>query len=107
MNLGASGVQIGTRFVATNECDADIRYKNAYVNCTKKDIQIVKSPVGMPGRAIKNKFLEKIASEGEKITKCYNSAYGDIDNGLIFCGSNAYRIDKIVPVSQLIDELIS
>ena len=127
MNLGASGVQIGTRFVATNECDADIRYKNAYVNCTKKDIQIVKSPVGMPGRAIKNKFLEKIASEGEKITKCYkclvpcnpsttpyciskaliNAAYGDIDNGLIFCGSNAYRIDKIVPVSQLIDELIS
>lgn len=126
INLGASGVQIGTRFVATNECDADIRYKNAYVNCTKKDIEIVKSPVGMPGRAIKNKFLEKIALEGEKITNCYNclvpcnpsttpyciskalinAAYGDIDNGLIFCGSNAYRIDKITSVSKLIDELI-
>lgn len=127
MELGAKGVQIGSRFVATYECDVDMKFKEAYLNCNKSDIKIVKSPVGMPGRAIKNKFLEKIASEGEKITKCYNclvpcnpsttpyciskalinAAYGDIDNGLIFCGSNAYRIDKIVPVSQLIDELIS
>ena len=127
LSLGASGVQIGTSFVATDECDAHINFKNAYVNSTKDDIKIVKSPVGMPGRAINNKFLESLNSEHKKISKCYNclvpcnplttpyciskalinAVSGDIDNGLIFCGSNAYKINKIVSVQELLSELTS
>lgn len=125
INLGANAVQIGTRFVATFECDANIKFKEAYLNCHKNDIKIVKSPVGMPGRAISNKFLNKINNDNNKITKCYNclipcnpsttpycisealinAARGDIDNGLIFCGSNAYKINKIISVKELLDEL--
>ena len=126
MELGANGVQIGSRFVATYECDADIKFKEAYLDCSKDDIKIVKSPVGMPGRAINNDFLRRINTESDKINKCYNclvpcnpsttpycisealinAARGDIDNGLIFCGANAYRINKIMSVKDLLDELI-
>ena len=56
--LGVDGVQMGTRFVTTYECDADVSYKQAYINCTKEQIGIVKSPVGMPGRAIFNPFIK-------------------------------------------------
>lgn len=125
LKSGASGVQIATRFVATYECDADIKFKEAYVNAKKEDICIIKSPVGMPGRAIRNKFLENLDSY--KINRCYNciktcdrktvpycitqalinSVTGDVDNGLIFCGSNVDRIKKIVKVKDLIDELIN
>ena len=126
MELGANGVQIGSRFVATYECDVDIKFKEAYLNCNKSDIKIVKSPVGMPGRAINNNFLRKINNESNKISKCYNclvpcnpsttpycisealinAARGDIDNGLVFCGANAYRINKMMSVKELLDELI-
>lgn len=125
IDLGVDGVQIATRFVATHECDADIKFKLAYVNCSKDDIKIVKSPVGMPGRAINNKFLERLHNNDLKVTKCYNclapcnpattpycisealinSVKGDIENGLIFCGSNAYKIDKIQSVEELLLEL--
>ena len=125
INLGANAVQICTRFVAKVECDSNIKFKEAYLNCHKNDIKIVKSPVGMPGRAISNKFLNKINNDNNKITKCYNclipcnpsttpycisealinAARGDIDNGLIFCGSNAYKINKIISVKELLDEL--
>ena len=71
MQLGCDGVQMATRFVATQECDADIKYKLAYVNAKKEDITIVKSPVGMPGRAILNPFMELRKVEKENITKCY------------------------------------
>lgn len=127
LKLGASGVQMGTRFICTEECDADVKYKNAFINCNKEDIQIVKSPVGMPGRAIRNKFIEQ-ASEGNiKVTKCFrcirkcnpattvycisraliNAAEGDVDNALLFTGSNGYRNDKIVTVKELMNELVS
>ncbi len=126
MELGAKGVQIGSRFVATYECDADMKFKEAYLNCKKSDIKIVKSPVGMPGRAINNEFLRKINDETNKISKCYNclvpcnpsttpycisealinAVRGNINNGLIFCGANAYRINKIMSVKDLLDELI-
>lgn len=121
---GADGVQIATRFVTTKECDANIKFKEAYVNAKKEDIVIIKSPVGMPGRAIKNHFLYNL--ENYKINKCYNciktcdrktvpycitqalvnSVNGDVDNGLIFCGSNVDKINKITTVKDLIDELI-
>ncbi|EHI97747.1 MULTISPECIES: nitronate monooxygenase family protein [unclassified Clostridium] len=127
LKLGASGVQMATRFVATEECDASDEFKNAYINCKKEDIQIVKSPVGMPGRAISNPFVKKAHSEGEKVTHCYNcltpcnpattpyciskalinAVNGKIDEGLIFCGENASRITKITTVKELMDELVS
>lgn len=127
ISLGASGVQMSTRFVATYECDAHINYKQAYINSTSDTIGIVKSPVGMPGRAVFNKFIDTVNVHGEKVDKCYNclipcnpketpycitkalitAVKGDVDNGLIFCGENAYRVDKIVHVKELIDELMA
>lgn len=70
MSLGAAGVQMGTRFVTTQECDAADAYKQAYLGARKEDIVIVKSPVGMPGRAIRNAFLEKVASGERFMTGC-------------------------------------
>lgn len=125
MELGCAGVQMATRFVATQECDADIRFKTAYLNSTQEDIIIVKSPVGMPGRAIRNSFMEARAAANETITKCYKclkkcdrasipycitgalvrAARGDVDNALLFCGENAYRLDRIATVKEIMDEL--
>ena len=125
LELGAQGVQIGTRFVATEECDAHINFKNAYINAKKDDIKIIKSPVGMPGRALNNKFINNINTGIYKPKKCYNciiscnpattpycitqalinSVKGDVDNGLVFCGENAYKVDKIITVKELLDEL--
>lgn len=126
LKLGASGVQMATRFVATQECDADEAYKKAYVDCKKEDIQIVKSPVGMPGRAIKNEFIEKVKTEKPKITKCLkciqtcdvavtpycitraliNAVKGNVKDALLFCGTNAYRVKEIVTVRELMQELV-
>lgn len=127
LNLGIDGVQMGTRFVATEECDAHNALKEAYVNAKKEDIQIVSSPVGMPGRAIRNKFIQDIENTQEKIKCLYNclkpcnptsapycisealinATRGNTDNGLLFAGSNVYKIDKIVPVKDLINELVT
>ncbi len=125
--LGAGGVQMGTRFVATHECDANIRFKEAYVACCEEDIEIIKSPVGMPGRAIRNSFLKDIAAGKKMGFKCAwrclkscdiknarycislvldNARQGILDKGLFFAGSNAFRVDKIVSVSELLQELI-
>lgn len=122
--LGAKGVQIATRFVTTRECDASDAYKQAYIEAKKEDIVIVKSPVGMPGRAIHNAFLDKV-NAGERfmrgcrqcIITCkpdtapycitealINAVEGRLDEGLIFCGSNAYRTDKIETVAEIMEE---
>lgn len=123
-SLGADGVQIASRFVATEECDASDAYKQAYINAGEEDIQIVKSPVGMPGRALCNAFIKKVENEKEKITKCYNclekcnpanvpycitkaltnAVMGDIDNGLIFVGANVGKINKMTTVHELMQE---
>lgn len=127
MKLGANGVQMATRFVVTEECDASQAFKDAYINCTKEDIQIVKSPVGMPGRAIRNAFVEKSSEGHQKITHCYNcltpcnpadtpyciskalinAVKGNLDEALIFCGENAYRLNKMTTVKELINDLIT
>ena len=124
MKLGADGVQMGTRFVTTKECDADEAYKQSYIKATKEDIKIVQSPVGMPGRAFLNPFLEKVKTEKCKIKHCYqcivtcdkktipycitealvNAAEGRVDEGLLFCGENAYRADKIETVAEIMEE---
>lgn len=126
LSLGCSGVQMATRFVATEECDADIRFKQAYIDAKKEDVVIVKSPVGMPGRAIRNQFIREREKQPEKITKCYNclehcnpqeipycitsalvrAAKGDVNQALVFCGANAYRVDKITTVHELMQELV-
>lgn len=128
MALGVDGVQVATRFVTTEECDADIRYKEAYVKASREDIQIVKSPVGMPGRAIVNSFMKRVIN-GEKIphspchrclVKCspaeipycitdglVNAARGNIENALLFCGAQAWRAEKIDTVREAVQELFA
>jgi len=127
VQLGAQGVQMGTRFVATYECDASMEFKEAYLNCKKEDIIIIDSPVGLPGRAIRDKFLERISSGVKEIFKCpwkclkscdfknvpyciglalTNAKKGDLENGFAFAGANAYRVDKIVSVKELIETLV-
>jgi NAD(P)H-dependent flavin oxidoreductase YrpB (nitropropane dioxygenase family) len=128
LSLGASGVQMATRFVCTVECDVSQEFKQAYLDAKKEDIVIIKSPVGMPGRAIRNKFLKDLevleklqircpyrclsACKVDEAKYCIaealvNAFLGDVDHGLIFCGQNAYRIDKIVTVKELISELLA
>ena len=131
MELGADGVQVATRFVTTEECDAPESYKQAYINAKAEDIVITQSPVGMPGRAIVNPFLEKITAmkehgEKAKISHCYqclehcdpanipycitkalsNAAEGALNDALLFCGSNAYRADKIETVEAVVQDLV-
>lgn len=122
--MGASGVQMATRFVTTYECDADEAYKQSYINADKEDIVIVKSPVGMPGRAILNSFMKK-AEKGRIphggchicISTCkpaetpycitdalVNAAKGNVENALLFCGANAYRATKLEHVKDIMDE---
>ena len=123
--LGAEGVQVATLFVTTEECDAAPAYKQAYVNAKKEDIEIVTSPVGMPGRAIHNAFLEKVAQQKEHITHCFRclekcnptqapycitqalirAVEGDVENGLIFCGDNVQYLDHIGTVEEVVHAL--
>lgn len=126
MELGADGVQISTRFVATQECDASQEYKNAYINAKKDDVKIVISPVGMPGRAIMNPFLKAVGEKKTAITKCFNclehcnpketpycitkalinAVEGNLKEGLIFCGENVHRIQEMTTVKELFAELV-
>ena len=127
LNLGATGVQMATRFVATNECDASNEFKQAYVNAKKEDVKIIKSPVGMPGRAIYNDFIKNTEVEKAKIQKCYNciktcnvantpycitkalinAVKGNMKKALLFCGSNVDKVKEIVSVHTLMSELVS
>ena len=124
--LGADGIQIASSFVATQECDAHSAYKQAYINCTKADITIIKSPVGMPGRAIRNRFTEYTATHRiapEKCLCCISSCSpketpycitqaliravnGDVEHGLVFCGANAWKENRIRSVREVMDEVV-
>lgn len=128
LKLGAAGVQMGTRFVTTNECDADINFKNAYLNCKEEDVVIIDSPVGLPGRAIVNSFINDIGKGKKQPLKCpfhcirscnitsspycialalTNAKNGKMQNGFAFAGSNAFRTDKIISVKELFKNLLS
>lgn len=126
MKSGVDGVQVASRFVTTEECDADFRYKEAYIRASKEDIVIVKSPVGMPGRAILNPFMKRVML-GERIShspchgclaKCSPAeipycitdalaaaAEGRIEEGLLFCGAKAYRAKRIETVREVVESL--
>ena len=125
-NLGADGIQVATRFITTEECDADIRYKEAHLKAKESDIAIVKSPVGMPGRAIMNKFMTRVMN-GEQIShspchgclvKCnpkeipycitdglINAVKGNVDEGLLFCGAKAWKAERLQTVQEVINDL--
>lgn len=123
--LGADGVQVATRFVTTTECDAPQAYKDAYIRAEKEDIVIVKSPVGMPGRAVKNHFLQEAQVNRIPVKHCYNclakcdkatipycitealvnAAMGNEENALLFCGSNAWRARRMETVHSVLTEL--
>jgi len=126
LQMGAAGVQMGTRFVATHECDADIAFKEMYIAAKEDDLVIIKSPVGLPGRAIRNQFIERINNGEKKPLKCpyhclktwdpEKSQYcialalecarrGKLKHGFAFAGQNAYRVKEIVSVKELIDSL--
>ena len=124
MELGADGVQMGTRFVTTWECDASEAYKQTYLHAKKEDIVIVDSPVGMPGRAIRNRFLEEKENRRAPIKRCYqciatcnpadtpycitkalvHAAKGETDEALLFCGENAWRCEKMEHVADIMAE---
>jgi NAD(P)H-dependent flavin oxidoreductase YrpB (nitropropane dioxygenase family) len=127
MKAGAKGVQLGTRFVTTKECDASDQFKNEYLNAEIENIEIIHSPVGMPGRAIHNGFIEKVSKgltiqkscpfkciktcEVEKSPYCiikalYNAYKGNMKSGFAFAGSNAYKAKEITTVKEIFDELV-
>jgi nitronate monooxygenase len=126
MDLGAAGVQLGTRFVTTHECDASDKFKQAYIDSVESDIEIIQSPVGMPGRAIRNEFIEKINRGEKRPIKCpykclktcdiektpycifaalMNAMKGNFFNGYAFAGSNAWRTSKIISVRETFEAL--
>ncbi len=128
LQLGASGVQMSTRFVATEECDADVAFKEAYINAQEDDIMIIQSPVGLPGRAIRNQFLEDVSSGRKKPFKCpyqcvrtcdykespycialalVNAKKGKLKHGFAFAGQNAYRVEEITSVKEVISSIQS
>ncbi len=126
MELGASGVQMGTRFVTTNECDASDAFKQAYLDAKKEDVTIIKSPVGMPGRAIKSAFLVEVEAGKRQPKSCpvncvrtcdistapycimaslASALRGNFNKGYAFAGSNVWRTNKIIPVKELMDTI--
>lgn len=127
-DLGADAIQIGTRFIATEECDADQKYKQKFVDSLEDDVRYVKSPVGYPGRALSNQFTDDLDQANIPVNKCLacvitcagknestpycitekliDAVNGDIDNGLVFTGANGYRVNKIETVRDVISDLL-
>ncbi|WP_438348242.1 NAD(P)H-dependent flavin oxidoreductase [Paenibacillus sp. FA6] len=124
IRIGAAGVQMGTRFVASNECDAPLAFKQTYVNAQQGDTVLVKTTVGLQARAIRNEFTDRISGDSKlKIAKCYSCLKvcshrfctmesllaplrGDIRNGLIFAGTRVHEIKEILSVQQIIDNVM-
>lgn len=127
MELGASGVQMATRFVATEECDASPEFKDAFLNAGREDLTIIESPVGLPGRAIRNGFLEDVRRGTKKPFRCpfhcivtckqkaspycialalTNALKGRLRHGFAFAGANAWRVNKMMTVKALVAELL-
>ncbi len=126
-SLGAKGIQVGTKFIPTVECDADIKYKEAYLNVENDELAIIKSPVGMPGRAIMNNLIEKTSLGRIPVRKCFNciktcnpattpycitdaliyAANGDVENGLLFCGANPEKQNEIRTVKEVLEDFFN
>lgn len=128
MKLGASGVQMGTRFVTTEECDASDEFKQTYIDASQEDLEIIKSPVGMPGRALGSAFLEKV-KQGKAhplhcpfkciktcdvdstpyciITALISAVKGNFEKGFAFAGTNAFRAKEITTVKKLMNSIVA
>lgn len=128
MKLGAAGIQLATRFIATKECDAAEEFKQVIVGAKREDIVIIESPVGMPARAVNTSLLKRL-KEGDKfppllcngcLTACkkgdltpycisralIEAVRGNVEDGLFFCGENAWRVDRVMSVEELMNELV-
>ena len=127
LELGCGGVQMGSRFIGTHECDADIKFKEQFINIKNaSDITVIKSPVGLPLRIINSKYVKEITKNTETPKNCpfkclvscdytsvpfciafalINARKGNVDKGVMCCGSNGYRIDKLYSVKELIGNL--
>ena len=128
LQLGAAAAQLGTRFVATHECDVAPEFKTAYLACSERDIVIIDSPVGMPGRAVRNEFLRDISRGERKPFRCpyrclrtcdvKNSPYciahalvnaqsGSLADGFAFAGANAWRTNEVVSVKEMLTAVVA
>ncbi|ABO51417.1 2-nitropropane dioxygenase, NPD [Desulforamulus reducens MI-1] len=125
IRMGADGVQMATRFVLSVECAVSDAFKKHYLNSSAEDVVEILSPVGLPGRALKNNLVSRIFSnDAPKPKKCVsclkhcsksfcimkaltNSRDGNIDEGLVFCGQNVHKIKDILPVKAIFDRLIT
>lgn len=125
LKLGADGVQMATRFVLSKECSVADSFKQMYLNARANDVVVVESPVGMPGRALRNPFVDKLMDgcqpEPEKCQKCLkdcskkyciikaleNSRLGKVDEGLVFCGQNVYKIKDILSVRDIFSNILA
>ena len=126
IHLGAAGVQMGTRFVTTNECDVSMEFKKAYIDCKEEDIVIIDSPVGLPGRAIRNEFIQAVEKREKQPFTCpyrciktcnykeslycialalMNAMKGNLKSGFAFAGQNAYKLKTILSVNELMETL--
>lgn len=127
-NLGAAGIQVATRFIATKECDASQGYKDVILSAKAEDVCITKSPVGMPGRAVRTPLINRVEqSDGIKVNKCANclvpcnpaktpycitkalieAVKGNKEEGLFFCGDNVGKVNKMTTVEALMKELVT
>ena len=123
---GADGVQIASRFVLSKECSVSDAFKQAYLKAQEEDIVLVSSPVGMPGRAIRTPFVEKMLkgediSSGKCLFKCLkkcNYKYciserlmaafsGDVNSGLVFSGANTFKMKEILSVKEIFDSFVT
>lgn len=125
VSLGASGVQMGTRFVASHECDAPQSFKEKYIAAKKEDLLLIKTTVGLEGRMIHNSFTDLIKDDGKvRVKKCldclkncsyrfctldslYTSMNGDCENGLVFAGARVHEIEEILPVNTIIENIMA
>jgi NAD(P)H-dependent flavin oxidoreductase YrpB (nitropropane dioxygenase family) len=123
---GADGVQVASRFVLSKECSVSDAFKQTYLNASKEDVTLIRSPVGLPGRAIRTPFVEQMeAGEEMKIKECkykclkkcdhfyciserlIKAKDGNIDEGLVFSGENVYRMKEILSVKEIFDMFVS
>ncbi len=128
LQAGAAAAQLASRFVPTFECDASEEFKQEYLRACPDDIVLIKSPVGLPGRAIRNQYLNEVASGQTTPLRCYynclkpcspkeapyciadaliNAQQGNLQKGFAFCGANAWRADKITSVADVFAELLA
>ncbi|WP_347490536.1 NAD(P)H-dependent flavin oxidoreductase [Desulfoscipio sp. XC116] len=124
LKLGADGVQMATRFVLSKECAVSAAFKEMYLRATPDDVVLVESPVGMPGRALRNAFVEQLMQDSlprpDKCRNCLkvcsgkycimdaleNSRIGQVDKGLVFCGQNVAKINEILPVREIFRRIV-